>query len=155
MISIHTASFPTDTVCLRSLIDEYVRWLDLDLSYQGFDDEMAQLESRYSPPNGLFLLARVDGEPAGCVGLKRMEEAGAAEVKRLYVRPAHRGLRIGGQLVEALKGRAAQMGFSRLLLDAVPQTAHAQRLYVAIGFREIAPYYPTPVAGTKFYELGL
>ncbi len=153
MVSIAEASFPQDAAPLRALIDEYVRWLDLDLSYQGFDDEMAQLDRRYSPPDGLFLLARVDGEPAGCVGLKRMEGVGTAEVKRLYVRPAHRGLRIGEQLVGALKGRAAQMGYRRLLLDAVPQTVHAQRLYAAMGFREIAPYYPTPVVGTKFYEL--
>jgi carbonic anhydrase len=155
MVSIREALFPADAAPLRALIEEYVRWLDLDLSYQGFDEEMAQLDRRYSPPDGLFLMAFVNGEAAGCVGLKRMAEAGTAEVKRLYVRPAHRGLRIGEQLVAGLKGRAVQMGFGRMLLDAVPQTLHAQRLYVAMGFREIAPYYPTPVAGTRFYELRL
>jgi len=155
MVAIREALFPADAAALRALIDDYVRWLGLDLSYQGFDEEMAQLDRRYSPPDGLFLMAFVNGEAAGCVGLKRMEPAGTAEVKRLYVRPVHRGLRIGERLVAALKGRAGQMGFSRLLLDAVPQTVHAQRLYVAMGFREIAPYYPTPVEGTRFYELRL
>lgn len=91
---------------------------------------------------------------AGCVGLLR-HDAGTAEVKRLYVRPGFRGQQLGEKLVTTLMARARQLGYARLILDAVPQTAVAQHLYRAMGFEEIGPYYPNPVPGTKFFALSL
>ena len=82
-------------------------------------------------------MAQENHEIAGCVGPLR-HTASTAEVKRLYVRPAFRGL---------------QLGYKRLILDAAPQTTVAQQLYRTIGFQEIAPYYANPVPGTKFFAL--
>jgi len=148
------ATLPMDRERLLAVIHEYIAWLDMDLSYRGFDQEMTQFNELFTLPSGLFLMAEVDGEIAGCGGLLR-HSASTAEVKRLYVRPAFRGMRLGEQLMMALMARARQLGFERLILDAVPQTVVAQALYRAIGFQEIEPYYANPVAGTKFLALSL
>lgn len=148
------ATLPADSERLLAVIHEYIAWLDMDLSYRGFDQEMAQFNELFTLPSGLFLMAQVDDEIAGCGGLLR-HTASTAEVKRLFVRPAFRGLQLGEKLVAALIARARQLGFERLILDAVPQTVVAQALYRAIGFQEIEPYYANPVPDTKFFALSL
>lgn len=137
-----------------AVIHEYIAWLSMDLSYRGFTQEMEKFNELFTLPSGLFLMAQVDQEVAGCVGLLR-HTASTAEVKRLYVRPSFRGLRLGERLVTALIGRARQLGYERLILDAVPQTTAAQELYRATGFHETEPYYANPVPGTKFFALSL
>ena len=149
---IREASFPTDSERLKSVIREYVTWLDMDLSYRGFSQEMEMFDELFTLPSGLFLVAQAGQEFAGCVGLLH-HNASTAEVKRLYVRPPFRGLNLGGQLVTALIKRTQQLGYERLILDAVPQTTIAQQLYRTIGFLETEPYYANPVPGTRFYEL--
>lgn len=153
-MQISQASFPDDIETLKSIILEYIAWLDMDLSYRGFDQEMAQFEQLFTLPSGLFLIARSDGAVAGCVGLLRHSES-TAEVKRLYVKPSFRGLQLGEQLIRALIQKAQSHGFMRLILDAVPQTTAAQKLYQSMGFQQIEPYYDNPIPGTKFYELAL
>lgn len=151
---IKEAVFPRDTQSLKSLIHEYVGWLDMDLSYRGFDEEMARMEDIFRLPSGLFLIACHEDTDVGCVGLKR-HDTHIAEVKRLYVKPGFRENRTGYQLMGRLIERAATLGFKRLILDAVPQTIVAQRLYRSMGFSEIGAYYDNPVEGTKFFELCL
>lgn len=151
---IREAVFPEDSEPLKSVIHEYIRWLDMDLSYRGFAQEMGNFDAIFTLPGGLFLIAQVNGEIAGCVGLLRHTE-GTAEVKRLYVRPPFRGHQLGHQLITALIGRAQAIGCRQLVLDAVAQTTIAQQLYQAMGFQETEPYYANPVPGTKFFKLSL
>ena len=151
---IREASFPADSQNLKTVIHEYIAWLDMDLSYRGFAQEMDAFDGLFTLPSGLFLMAVSGQEIAGCVGLLR-HDAGTAEVKRLYVRPGFRGQQLGEKLITALVDRARQLGYARLLLDAVPQTVVAQQLYRAMGFEETAPYYPNPVPGTNFFALSL
>ncbi|MBN3756659.1 GNAT family N-acetyltransferase [Paraburkholderia sp. Tr-20389] len=151
---IREAVLPADTAPLVAIIREYVRWLDMDLSYRGFEDEMQSFEQTYTWPSGVFFIAEADGELAGCGGLLRHSDE-VAEVKRLYVRPAYRGLALGEQLMKRVIDRAKSSGYARLVLDSVPQTAFAQGLYERMGFTETAPYYANPVAGTRFLELVL
>jgi len=151
---IKQADFPEDTQTLETLIHEYVSWLDMDLTSRGFYAEMAHIETVFSPPGGLFLIARCDGVAAGCVGLKRLPSH-TAEIKRLYVKPAFRGQQLGRQLLNALFEKAAEHAIERLILDAVPQTVKAQRLYEEMGFRQIEAYYSDPVPGTRFYEIDI
>ncbi|MBI2307384.1 MAG: GNAT family N-acetyltransferase [Rhodocyclales bacterium] len=152
--AIREAVFPQDTERLVALIREYVAWLDMDLSYRGFDAEMAAFERLFTLPSGMFFLAEAGGELAGCAGLLR-HSAAEAEVKRLYVRPRFRGHALGERLVAAVVGQAAALGCRRLILDAVPQTTFAQRLYERLGFTETPPYYDQPVPGTRFFALAL
>lgn len=151
---IREAVFPADTTPLVALIREYVRWLDMDLSYRGFDEEMAAFAQVYSLPSGMFFVAEAGGEIEGCAGLLRHSDD-TAEVKRLYVREAYRGLSLGEKLITSVIAKARLLGFSQLVLDSVPQTRFAQQLYERMGFAEIPPYYEHPIDGTRFLGLKL
>jgi putative acetyltransferase len=157
-VRIREASLPADTAQLIAIIREYVRWLDMDLSYRGFEEEMQSFAQHFTLPSGMFFVAEagVEGsrELAGCAGLLRHSDQ-VAEVKRLYVRPAYRGLALGEKLVVPVIDKARSLGFAKLVLDSVPQTAFAQRLYERLGFTDTVAYYANPVAGTRFLELEL
>jgi putative acetyltransferase len=151
---VREAQFPSDQAALVALIREYATWLNIDMSFQNFDEEMAQIDVAYSLPKGL-LWALQDGDKlVGCVGFKRLDDT-TAEVKRLYVQPAYRGQQWGYRLMEAVLGTTRQLGYQRLVLDTVPQTIDAQRMYVRMGFKPIPPYYSGLTLATDFFELRL
>lgn len=149
-----------DLDAVRVLFREYVRepgdpGFAEYLAQQSFDDELAALPGAYAPPAGRLLLARVDGEPAGCVALKPLETPAVCEMKRLYVRPAYRSSGVGRRLVEAILREGAAAGYARMRLDTLPSMQAAQRLYRALGFREIPAYCGNPVEGAHFMECDL
>jgi len=140
---------------VRTLFREYAASLDFGLDYQDFDGELAALPGKYAPPAGALLLATVGGEAAGCGALRELAP-GIAEMKRLYVRHAFRALGLGRALTLRLIDEARSRGHRRLRLDTVDASmARALALYRALGFVEIAPYYPSPIPGTVFLELDL
>jgi len=132
----------------RELFEEYQRWTGVDLCFQGFAAELAALPGDYAPPRGRLLLARRDGEVAGCVAL-RDAGGGSGEMKRLYVRPQFQGAGLGRRLVEELLAAARAIGYRRLLLDTLPMMATAQALYERLGFRDIPPFRANPVPGAR------
>ena len=136
------------------LLVEYADSLSFDLSFQDFERELAGLPGDYAPPGGALLLARLDGLPVGCVALRRLEPS-VGELKRLYVRPGNRGLGLGRTLAEAAIATARELAYRRLRLDTTPEMAAARELYRSLGFREIGPYRPNPVEGTRYLELEL
>ncbi|HUC43018.1 MAG TPA: GNAT family N-acetyltransferase [Candidatus Sulfotelmatobacter sp.] len=133
------------------LFREYAAWVGVDLSFQDFDREVESLPGDYVPPGGILLVARVAGEVAGCVAAHRWSDA-TCEMKRLFVRDAFRGAGCGRALVERIVAWADDAGYERILLDTLPGMTQAQQLYGRLGFREIAPYRPNPVAGARFME---
>ena len=138
----------------RGLFREYEQGLGVSLCFQGFEQELATLPGAYARPRGRLLLARVAGEPAGCVALRPL--AGAdAEMKRLYVRHFARGMGLGRMLAECAIDEARSMGYAALRLDTLPSMAEAQRMYATLGFAETAPYNDNPVAGVRFLALDL
>src|SRR5687767_13005491 len=100
MIQVIRAHSSSEIDLARALFQEYAASLGLDLCFQGFEQELAGLPGQYAPPDGVLLLASVGGEVAGCVGLRRFE-AEVSEMKRLFVRPAFRGMGIGRVLATA------------------------------------------------------
>src|SRR5580765_7460674 len=103
-MKIGQAITPQEIALSRALFEEYVAWLGIDLSFQGFAAELASLPGLYAPPRGLLFLARQDdgqsrvAQPEqhilGCVALRPLEGA-VCEMKRLFVRPPFRGQGLG------------------------------------------------------------
>jgi len=132
---------------------EYAQSLGFSLCFQGFDKELAELPGDYAPPNGRLLLAEYEGQMAGCVALHKLEDA-ICEMKRLYIRPQFRGLKIGRALAESIIAEARGIGYRRMRLDTVaPLMANAVSLYRQLGFQEIAPYRTNPIEGALYMEL--
>jgi GNAT superfamily N-acetyltransferase len=138
----------------RGLFREYEAALGVDLGYQGFDRELAELPGAYARPRGRLLVAREGGRALGCVAMRPLG-AGVCEMKRLFVRPEARGRGVGRALAVALVAAAREEGYERMRLDTLPQMVEAHPLYESLGFREIEPYYDSPVPGTRFMELEL
>jgi putative acetyltransferase len=138
----------------RELFREYAEAIGVDLEYQGFAAELNALPSPYVPPHGVLLIAQIDGDTAGCVALRRLDDQ-TGEMKRLYVRPTFRGWGLGEHLIEATIQSARHAGYTALRLDTLPDMAAAQGLYRKLGFNEIPAYNSTHLPGTRFYELKL
>jgi GNAT superfamily N-acetyltransferase len=148
------AASDADIPDVQRLFREYAAWVGVDLSFQDFDRELAELPGDYVPQAGVLFVARVDGRLAGCVAAHRWR-AGVCEMKRLFVRDGFRGSGCGRALVESVIAWARNAGYRRLLLDTLPVMEQAQRLYARLGFREVAAYRPNPVPGARFLELVL
>jgi ribosomal protein S18 acetylase RimI-like enzyme len=123
--------------------------LGVDLCFQNFSEELASLRELYGPPRGCLLLARANGELAGCVAV-RDKGASVCEMKRLYVKPQHRGAGLGRRLAESVIGHARQLGYARMVLDTLPTMSEAQFLYASLGFLEIEGYYQNPLSGVRY-----
>ena len=146
----HTEHLPV----VRELFREYAKSLDIDLCFQSFDEELAGLPGKYAPPAGRLLLGVMNGKPTGCVALRPIAP-GICEMKRLYVRPAYRGQKIGQSLASSVVQAAMEIGYERMRLDTLSSMHAAIRLYESLGFVRIPPYYDNPSELAVFFELPL
>jgi ribosomal protein S18 acetylase RimI-like enzyme len=135
-----------------ALFREYADWLGIDLSFQGFEAELASLPGKYAPPTGELMLACASvGGALGCVAVRPLDGLTICEMKRLYVRPAARGLGIGAALVGAIITSAEELGYAEMRLDTLPTMPEAFALYERFGFLQIPAYYHNPVPGTVYF----
>ena len=139
---------------VEELFREYSNSIGVDICFQGFEQELANLPGKYAAPNGCVLLAFVEDKLAGCGALRPLDEA-TCEMKRLYVRSAFRGHHIGRTLVESLIDVAKVAGYEKMRLDTLQTMQAAQTLYLSLGFQPIAPYYDNPLDAVVYLELQL
>ncbi len=139
---------------MRDLFREYEKFLQVDLCFQGFEQELANLPGKYAPPDGALLLALMNEQPVGCVALRKLEE-NICEMKRLYVKPQGRGTGLGKKLAEQIITIARQRGYMLMRLDTLKTLTEAVSLYQRLGFRQVPPYYDNPLPGALYWELDL
>jgi ribosomal protein S18 acetylase RimI-like enzyme len=141
---------PDDIPVVRALFTEYAASIDIELSFQQFERELAELPGKYAPPAGRLLLAW-DGETsAGCIALRPLDEK-RCEMKRLYVRPAYRGSGLGRLLAKRVIEEAQLAGYEAIYLDTLPSMEQAISLYRSLGFIPTEPYCHNPVPGALFF----
>jgi putative acetyltransferase len=138
----------------RKLFLEYERAIGIDLCFQNFSAEVANLPGEYAPPAGRLFICLVDGSVAGCVALRRIDEQ-KCEMKRLYVRPGFRGQHLGRLLAERVILEARTIGYLAMRLDTLPAMTEAIALYQSLGFRPTEAYRINPHPGAIYMELAL
>jgi ribosomal protein S18 acetylase RimI-like enzyme len=157
-IQIIVARSPQELDAVRILFAEYAVQLGVDLSFQGFNEELASLPGDYAEPRGMLLLALAGGETAGCCALRPIDDvdySNAVEMKRLFVRQPFRRSGLGRQLAEAALEAAVHMGYTCVLLDTLDDMETARALYQDLGFEEIPPFYHNPLPGAHYLKVDL
>jgi putative acetyltransferase len=150
------ATSPEQIKQVRNLLNEYRAQLAGEHLAPTLDAEIAALPGDYAPPRGKLLLAMVVGQPVGCVGLRPFPQDGACEMKRLYVRPAFRGGKMGRQLIDRVLAEAWLLGYDCMRLDTHPPSMPAAvAMYRKLGFCEVSPDPLEPVEGLIYMELAL
>jgi GNAT superfamily N-acetyltransferase len=154
MAEIRWAMIPGDIVPVRSLFQEYAASLNFELDFQDFREELETLPGKYAPPLGSILVAKEEGETVGCVAVRPLRD-GVCEMKRLYVKPSHRGKSLGRDLALAIIEEAKRLGYKVMRLDTVVEMKEASALYRALGFQPIHAYCYNPLPGAMYFELKL
>lgn len=144
----------TAVATVRTMLLEYWDSFGFTPCFQNFGDEVASLPGAYAPPGGRLALATVNGEPAGCIALRRVDEI-RAEAKRLYVRPAFRGTGLGRTLLEWVMNEARAAGYREIVGDTMPVMRDALALYDRMGFKRAEPYSEHPTEGAIFIRIEL
>lgn len=158
MIEMLQATEPGELRRAAELFREYAASLPFSLCFQGFEEELATLPGKYAPPGGRIVLAYDSAtmdSPVGCIALRPIIDARTCEMKRMYVKPSHRGLGIGRRLAEVVISEAQRIGYARMLLDSEPDFTAAMTLYDSLGFKPTHRYNNDPHPQTVFMELTL
>jgi DNA-binding MarR family transcriptional regulator/GNAT superfamily N-acetyltransferase len=141
---------PEARYCLAAYYAELARRFDTGFDVKtSLDPDAGSLR----PPLGSFLVALSDGLPLGCVALKG-SGTGVAEVKRLWIAPAARGLGLARRLMATAEARARTLGLTTLRLDTNRTLTEAIALYRATGWTEVAAFNAEPYAH-HWFEKGL
>lgn len=157
-VTIRHADGEHDIQAVRTMFSEYQQWLDVDLCFQGFAEELQGLPGKYQAPGGCLLLACENDSYAGVVGIRPLDglaDQKVCEMKRLYVRPPWRGAGIGRSLSAVALGWAREAGYERICLDTLENLKEARSLYESQGFQEIEAYYDNPLDSPIYMEKNL
>ncbi len=124
---------------VRDLFQEYEAFLNIDLCFQRFEEELASLPGEYSRPNGELIIALDGNRIVGCVAIRKLDSS-ICEMKRLFVKQEFRKAGLGRQLTEKIIKVAQELGYSLMRLDTLDRLTEAMCLYETLGFRKIEPY---------------
>jgi ribosomal protein S18 acetylase RimI-like enzyme len=135
----------------KSLIIEYIQWLNQDLCFQNIDDELDNFPEKYKEPEGAFIIAKVNSNIVGCVGIRKIENK-ICEMKRLFVNDNYKGKGIGKKLVEIIIEEAKMKNYEKIRLDTLSTMESALKIYYKNGFNKIEPYYNNPGDNVVYLE---
>jgi putative acetyltransferase len=139
---------------VRTLFKEYHKHLGVDLCFQNYDEELANLPGYYQNPDGRLYVIYLEDKLAGCIALRRFDET-RCEMKRLFVREQFRGLRLGQILAEKIIADAKAIGYKEMVLDTLASLESAVAMYRKMGFVEIPQYYDNPLDNVIYFKLTL
>ncbi len=148
---IREARSKADISIAADLFREYQTWLDVDLCFQDFESELADVAGMYAQPQGIIYIASVGDEDVGVGALRPISDT-RSEMKRVYVRESARGLGVGKRIIDLLIARASEVGYTSMVLDTLPKLETAQAIYKSLRFKEIPPYYKNPLPGVVYFE---
>jgi putative acetyltransferase len=151
MVEIIIVSVAQEYEAAASLFQEYALWLNIDLSFQNFEQELQDLREMYAFPTGVIVLAKVENDFVGCVAVRKKENE-IAELKRMYIQPAHQKKGLATLLLKKSLQIATELGYKKIRLDTLDNMTPAINLYKQHGFYEIAPYYFNPEKNAVFFE---
>lgn len=156
-MEIKVAQSPHELEDIKQLFLEYEAFLGVNLTFQGFEQELLELPGKYSSPDGVLLLAIQNEAGVGCGAFRRFGpmEMKTCEMKRLYVKPSARGLGLGRKIAEKLIQCSKEYGYQSMVLDTLDRLTEAIALYRSLGFRQIDPYYDNPLQGVSYWSLTL
>ncbi len=142
---------------VQRLFREYEAYLNVDLRFQQFETELANLPGKYAPPSGTLLLSRHRQKAVGCGALRRFGAARdrTCEMKRLYVCPEGRNLGIGRKIAVRLILEGVRLGYVTMVLDTLNRLDAAMHLYKSLGFVRTGPYYDNPLPDVAYWKLDL
>lgn len=135
----------------KALFEEYAAALNVDLCFQGFDEELKTIHVQYNLPKGCLILVYEKEKVIGCAAIRVYKDQ-SCELKRMYLKPECRGKNIGKELLQFMFSKAKELGYSKMLLDTLPQMQTALHLYKQFGFVQIESYRFNPVEGTVYME---
>ncbi len=137
---------------IKSLFKAYLTELNEDLCFQSFDSEIDNPLYKYSAPVGALFIASYNAIPVGCIALQPLQEPQTCEMKRLYVDPEYRNLKIGNALVKALLQEAQSLGYTTMKLDTLERLQAAIQLYLKFGFETVTAYYDNPLPSVVYMQ---
>ena len=139
---------------IKLLFNEYTTMLGVNLAFQGYDEEIKNLPGKYALPYGRLYIAYYNNKAAGCIALRKFENDGC-EMKRLFVRPEYRHLKIGKKLVDKIIEDARELKYKYMVLDTLSNLHEAVSLYRKSGFQEVEAYYENPLDNVVYFKLEL
>jgi putative acetyltransferase len=144
----------TDTAYSNAgdLFKEYAAWLGIDLSFQHFEEELAELKTMYKVPYGGIILCKAENQIIGCVGIRKIDNE-IAELKRMFIKPAFQGKGTGRELLQKAVEFAWLLNYKIIRLDTLNYMTPVIKLYKSYGFYEIPAYYYNPNETAVYFEL--
>lgn len=139
---------------VETLFREYHKMLGIDLGFQNYEEELTHLPEKYAMPDGRLYVIYLEDKLAGCIALRRFG-INQCEMKRLFVRPQFRGLRLGQILAEKIIKDAKMIGYEEMVLDTLSTLQSAVTMYRKMGFEEVAPYYDNPLKDVLYFKIKL
>ena len=133
------------------LFEEYSRWLNIDLSFQKFEEELISLKMMYGGKKGTIIIAYENLTPVACVAVRPITDE-IGELKRMYVKPEFQKKGIGQELLNQSVSFAKQAEYKKIRLDTLEHMTPAMNLYIKNGFYKIEAYYFNPIFNAIYFE---